>query len=544
MKKTKLTAVLLAGAMIFSLAACGGGDDKKEDATKAPESKGTEAATEGNGGSVTADGKDTFTIVDEEWYGTDLYQQDSWSSGQALIADPLFTMDPEGGDLLDGICTDLTASTDGLTLTMTVPEGKFYATGEQVEPEDVVASIEWGKEVSPYADGYSNIESMEVDGRKVVLHLTEFRSDLLYYLGEVFMGVIDKDQLESLSKDELMWQAVPYGMYTVESYEPGSGATLVANEGYKTDNPLVENKGAAAIKYVEVKFNTEEFTAIEELKAGDIDYINGITMEGKAQLEAEEGVTVAEKTYPNIDYFEMNTDKGAFADIAVRQAVALAIDREALCELTDGATLPAYSIIYDTVRSFSQEAKDDFQTNYANDPERAKQILADAGYTDSDNDGYVDKDGKNVEFTFYSWSTGSNVIVVQGLQEQLKQVGIKMNIEALDWNYIYENINNDEYDAGIEWLEWAEPILVLNGCYYDQNAPGNTEEHYAAVAEAAAMVDANERATKVGEIQKEMFKNWNIIPLYSEAAYIAYNDYVKGIKIHTGGNLYWNDLSF
>ena len=131
----------------------------------------------------------------------------------------------------------------------------------------MVASIEWGKEVSPYADGYSNIESMETDGRNVIFHLTEFRSDLLYYLGECFMGVIDKDQLDSMSQDELMWGAVPYGMYSVDSYEPGTGVTLVANEGYKTDNPLVENKGAAAIKTVEVKFNNmEEFTMLEELK--------------------------------------------------------------------------------------------------------------------------------------------------------------------------------------------------------------------------------------------------------------------------------------
>ena len=200
-------------------------------------------------------------------------------------------------------------------------------------------------------------------------------------------------------------------------------------------------------------------------------------------------------------------------------------------------------MIYDSMQGFSQEAKDNFQANYANDRERAKQILADAGYTDSNGDGYVDKNGTNVEFTFYSWSTGPNVIVSQGLQEQLKQVGIKMNIEALDWNYIYENINNDEYDAGIEWLEWAEPILILNACYYDQNAPGNTDAYYAAVADAAATVDADERIAKVGEIQKEMFENWNIIPFYSEATYVAYNDYVKGINI-VNGSLHWNDLSF
>ena len=160
MKKRELAVLLLVTAMILSLGACGGGT---KDAGSAD-------------GSTDAAGKDTFTLADGEWYGTDLYQQDSWSSGQTLIAGALFTLDQEGGDLLDGICTDLTAGENGLTLTMTVPESKYYAAGEQ---------------------------------------------------------------------------AVPYGMYSVESCEPGSGVTLAANEGYKTDNPLVENKGAPSIKNID-----------------------------------------------------------------------------------------------------------------------------------------------------------------------------------------------------------------------------------------------------------------------------------------------------
>ncbi|MGN0204763.1 MAG: ABC transporter substrate-binding protein, partial [Coprococcus sp.] len=296
-----------------------------------------------------------------------------------------------------------------------------------------------------------------------------------------------------------------------------------------------------------VRFNSniEEFTYIEEMKEGDVDFITYISMDGKTQLEAAEGAVVTEKTYPNIEYFELNTTAGnVFEDIAVRQAVALSIDREALCELTDGSAAPAYSMIYDSVKNFSQEAKDDFMNNYANDPERAKQILADAGYADSDGDGYVDKDGQNVEFTFYTRSSGTSVTMAQGLQEQMKTVGIKMNIESIDWNYIYENINNDEYDAGIEVLEWAEPILVLNCCYYDQDAPGNTDEFYAAVADASSTVDSDERTAKIGAIQKDMYTNWNIIPFYSDVNYIAYNSYVKGIKVQADGSLYWNDMSF
>ena len=69
------------------------------------------------------DAKDTMVVIDSEWYGTDMFQQDGWESAQSLIADSLFTEDPKTGDLLDGICTDWKLSDDGLTATFNVPEG-------------------------------------------------------------------------------------------------------------------------------------------------------------------------------------------------------------------------------------------------------------------------------------------------------------------------------------------------------------------------------------------------------------------------------------
>ena len=490
------------------------------------------------------DAKDTMVVIDSEWYGTDMFQQDGWASAQSLIADSLFTEDPKTGDLLDGICTDWKLSDDGLTATFNVPEGKYYATGEQVEPEDVVASLEYGKEVSPYADGYSNIESMDVDGRQVTLHLSSFRSDMLYNLAACFIGVIDKDQLDSMDQDELMWGAVPYGQYSVESYEPGTEVVLVPNEGYSTDNPLVENKGVGKMSSIKVKFSKEEFTELEELKSGDADITFSLSMDGKAELEGADGITIQDATYPNIEYFELNTTSGIFSDIEVRKAVAYAIDRDALCDLTDGAAVPAYSMIYDSVTNFSQDAKDDFMNNYCNDQEKAKQILADAGYEDSDGDGILEKDGTPLEFTFYTRSSGTSIIMAQGLQEQMAEIGIQMDIESIDWNYIYESISDDDYDAGIEVLEWAEPMLVLNCCYYDKDAPGNNDDYSASVEDAATTIDSTERTQKIGEIQSKMFENLDIIPFYSEVSYFAYRSELQGINVLENGTVFFNDFTF
>lgn len=194
--------------------------------------------------------------------------------------------------------------------------------------------------------------------------------------------------------------------------------------------------------------------------------------------------------------------------------------------------------------NFSQDAKDDFMNNYCNDQEKAKQILSDAGYEDSNGDGILEKDGTPLEFTFYTRSSGTSIIMAQGLQEQMAEISIQMDIESIDWNYIYESISNDDYDAGIEVLEWAEPMLLLNCCYYDKDAPGNNDDYSASVEDAATTIDSTERTQKIGEIQSKMFENLDIIPFYSDVSYFAYRSELQGVNVLENGTVFFNDFTF
>ena len=138
---------------------------------------------------------------------------DGSSGGQSFVSATLFEWDPEESKVVDNVCTDWTVSDDGSYVTFNVPEGMKFSTGEPVEPEDVKASIEHGLEVSPYRDGYQNIESIEIDGRQVKLNLSHFSSDMEYYFTADFICIIDKDELDSMSNEELMWGCHPYGPY-------------------------------------------------------------------------------------------------------------------------------------------------------------------------------------------------------------------------------------------------------------------------------------------------------------------------------------------
>ena len=517
--KKKLAVLVLALAMILSMAACGNSTSAEKDNTQ-------------------------LNIIDSEWRGLDTYQLDETAGAQGLSSSALFQWDPETNSMVDNVCTDWQVSEDGKTATFTVPEGMYYSTGEQVEPEDVVASIQHGLDVSPYSDGYSNIESMDVDGRQVTLHLSEFRSDMQYYFCAGFVTVIDKDELDTMTNEELMWGCHPYGMYALaeDGYVSGSEVKLVKNEGFSCSNPLVENQGAGHFENVSVRFNVEEFTQTEELKAGNVDLIMSISEAQKIDLEGDDTIVLADTTYPNIDYFEMNTDSPIFSDINVRTALALSIDREALVDVVDGMIAPAYSMITESMQNYNADTAEWFKANLANDKERAMELLEESGWVDSDGDGIREKDGETLTFTWYAWTDSTTI--PEAMAEQLREVGFDMQIETLDWNYVYESINADDYDAGIEWLSWAEPMLIFNACYYDLNAPGNTDQYYADVEAAATTIDTDARTELVGDLQMHLFENVNMIPMYSELSFTAMNADLQGFNVLADGTAPLNDLSY
>lgn len=531
MKKKLMVCLLIAiMAATMGLTACGGGG----------------SSSGGGGGEATpAGGGDTLKVVDAEWYGIDVYQLDSSSNFQSLCSESLFEWDNDTMDIADGVLTNWEVSEDGKTATFTVPKGRIYpVTGEEMLAEDVVASIEHGKKVSPYADGYANIESMDYDNEtgQVTLHLSSFRSDMLYNMSSDFMCIIDKDELDTMSDEELMWGCHPYGMYYLDNYVSGSEVTLKRNDAFVTDSPLVENKGAAHFETVICQFNVEDFTALESLKNGDVQMLCSIGADTVAELEGNDSVVIEDTSYPDIDFIEINTTNKTFKDnYNLRLAFCLLVDREALCELTDGSAVPAYSMIFDTMQNFNQEAKDYFIENFANDKEKAHQLIEGEGYT-KNAEGYYEKDGKVLELDFYCSSSSLPTVIAEGLQGMMQDEGIKINLSSIDWNYVHEQAASDDYDIVREGLGWAEPILILNTCYYDKNAPGATQEYYDFVSEIAQTVDSDERTEKVGEIQKKMYENLDIIPLYSEKGFMAHSTALTGYKIQSDGTYSFNDV--
>jgi ABC-type transport system substrate-binding protein len=478
----------------------------------------------------------------ENWQGTDMFHCEGWNDFQIVIADTVLTRDPATGKLLPGIASGYSYSDDGLTLRLTFPEGMKFPNGDQLEPEDFIASIEYGRD-GVYSEGYENIKSMEVDGRDVVCHLSEYRSDLDYFLSGAFVGIISKKQIDSMSKDELLWGAVPYGPFYVDEHVQGSHVVLRPNPGYKTNNPLIENKGTPHIAGMRVNLTEmEDFSVVTSLKEGDFDFVVFRSNDAVKEVRGAPGITLAEATFPTIEFIALNNDNKHLSDPRVREALYVLTDRNSIADMVGSDFVPQYTLVVDTMMNYSKDAEDYFKAKFPFDPERGKKLLAEAGYSDSDNDGYLDKDGEPLEITFIVRTSGMSVIVGQDMQIQYKEYGIKLDLETLDWEYRNERIRADDYDMAIASLGWGEPILLLNNFRRDPNGVPNAEEYAAKVKAIANTLDYDKRTQLVGDLLKTIYDDMNCMPLYTERVYCGYGKNAEGVKVYPDATMYFNDI--
>lgn len=522
-KKRKLSFILAVILIISLLTACGG----KQAQTK---SQGQDEA------------KKIVFAEAQEWQGSDIYQVEYAGKMQFAHLDGVLTFDMDTKELVPNIATSFKISDDNKTIRLTIPEGLKYANGEPVLPEDLKRSIEWGLEVSPYSGDYAAVQSVEIDGNDVIIRCDGYSSTVIYYLTCEFMGIIDKQQIDNLTPEELLMDAVQYGLFYIDEIVAGSHATLNRNENYKTNNPNVENKGPAHFQELVVKFMPDGFSRVAGLKAGEIDVAFDIPTENVEELENDPNIKVIKNPRPGVVYLTLNKDNLLFEDINIRKAIAYAINRNEIATVNKGYVKPAYGFIVPEMMDYSSEITEYYENNYSNDLEKAKQLLADAGWADTDGDGYLDKNGKIFEFSLMANSEKSySKNAIQVLQLRLKEIGIKANIGTAERGYLKEKLRSDDYDAIMMGFEWPEPASGLPYIIYDSNNIDN-EKYYDRLLLAAATRDGDERISKFAEAQKILMDEVTFIPLIQDTIIVAHRNNITGIQFLSDGRIICNDI--
>jgi len=400
----------LALAMGFLVASCGGDDD------------GTSADQDGSTGSEAVDPNGVLRVGMTLTAGgnaprLDFRLQQSTPNNHWLrmFYAPILTYTPSTNEYTPYLAESV-EPTDPRTVEVVLRDDAVFDDGRPVTSEDAKASVEamQANLASGAAPGLNaaiqRIESVEVvDEKTYRIHLTDDGLGVIFELLSSVEGYVAPADAGAAQNEH----PVGNGPFKFASYEPGQALVLERSDTFFDK----DNVRLAGLEFVDLVDGTPQANAV---LAGDIDMTagagGGLTPSNTAALEGGDGIEVV--TFvdgTNVTYVDLCKAEGfPFEDQEVRQALYYGTDREAMNEaLFQGQGLPASQIWPEGSPNYSEDVAEE----YAYDVDKAKDLLADAGY----------EDGMTVDLLIADrlpeWSTAGLV-----LQQQWEELGVEVNI--------------------------------------------------------------------------------------------------------------------
>lgn len=329
-------------------------------------------------------------------------------------------------------------------------KGVFWSDGVEFTADDVVYS--YNKIMDPkVACAQLKVYYIDIKNcRKINRYAVEFLYSRPYFLALTFCGgmpIIPRhifDDGTDFNTHRSNRNPVGNGPYRFAGWDTGKNITLVANERYHGKKP--------AITKIVYKFIQDHSVAFKMLKKGDLDVMELREIEWVRQTDSKK---FNDRFYklkyysPIFSYVGWNSARPFFKDSRVRLAMTHLINRRDILDkllfgLGEVVTGPFY--LFDT--SYNRDLKP-----WPYDPERAKRLLAEAGWADHDGDGILDKDGVKFAFTFTTPSESKFTERLGSiLKEDLEKAGIIMEINRFEWAVFLQKIQGRNFDAtSLRW---------------------------------------------------------------------------------------------
>ena len=350
-----------------------------------------------------------------------------------LVQSCLFKTDKKG-EIVPDLAKDYSISSDGKTWTVHVRDDVKFSDNSTFDAEDVAFTFNTAKETESDLD-LTNIKDVKATDKKTVeFTLEEPRSTFIYDLR--YVGIVPSDSYNNETYGE---QPVGTGPYVLDHWDKGQQAIFKVNDNYYGDAPYFTQ--------ITLLF-PEESTWLELAKSGQVDVVPVAT---SALNQSVDGYQFVEKSagraqgvsFPYLeDHGEVSPEGGykignnVTADKAIRQALNVGVDRQKMCdEIFSGHATPEFTSV-DTRDYANHDAmvKD-------GDTDKAKEILKEGGWKDTDGDGIVEKDGVKASFDLYyppDYLDRQSLSTV--FAEQAKEIGIEVNLKGADWDTIYANM--------------------------------------------------------------------------------------------------------
>ncbi|MEA3471614.1 MAG: peptide-binding protein [Thermodesulfobacteriota bacterium] len=378
-----------------------------------------------------------------------LLSTDSTSHGiSAMVFNGLVKYDRDM-NVVGDLAESWDISEDGLVITFHLRKGVTWQDGESFTADDVLYTYQVTvdpKTPTAYAGDFLKVKKAEIIDRYTfrVTYDKPFAPALTSWGS----AILPKHLLagKDIAKSPLTRHPVGTGPYIFKEWVTGQKIVLVSNHDYFEGRPYIDG-------YI-MRIIPDMATMFLELRAKGIDQMNLTPLQFTRQTENNlfrENFNKYRYLSFGYTYLGYNLEKPLFQDRRVRQAITHAINKE---EIIDGVLLGLGKVATGPFKPGTWPYNPDVK-RYTYDPEKAKALLRDAGWTDTDGDGILDRNGNPFVFEIIT-NQGNEMRAkcAEIIQRRLANIGIKVKIRIIEWAaFINEFINKKDFEATI--LGWS-----------------------------------------------------------------------------------------
>jgi len=334
--------------------------------------------------------------------------------------------------------------------------------------------------------------------------------------------------------------AATIGPYILGEWQAQQSILLTANPDY-FDGPVWLSERMTRII-------PDSATQFLELSAGHLDSMGLTPTQYSRLFEQKEQLKRNYERYKYLDfgytYLGFNLKRAPFDDARVRRAIAYAIDRQ---EIVDGVLLGLGEAIATPYKPGTYWVNKNIKVRPF-DAGKARALLAEAGWTDSNADGVMDKDGKPLSFTILTNNGNKQrADTATIIQQRLKDVGIQVKVRLVEWSAFIENfINKRDFDAVI--LGWSLSPEPDQFSIWHSSQTGARQFNFlgynnpkvdAALVAATRIFDRAERKAFYDEVQRQIHEDVPVVFLYAPYSLPVFHKRIHGIEAAPAG-IGWN----